>query len=61
MPQIVITAILQLEGRMKYEGFSAQGLKMMDDAVHGAIAMDAEGHQERENTSLWHKHLPGLA
>jgi hypothetical protein len=42
MPQIVITAILQLEGRMKYEGFSGQGLKMMHGAVHAAIAMDEE-------------------
>jgi hypothetical protein len=27
---------------MKYGGFSAQGLNMMHDAVHAAIAMDAE-------------------
>lgn len=27
---------------MKYEGFSAQGLSLMHDAVHAAIAMDEE-------------------
>jgi hypothetical protein len=45
---------------MKYEGFSAQGLKMMHDAIHAAIAMDAEAIKKGKNP-LWHKYLPGLA
>jgi hypothetical protein len=67
MAQIVIIAILQLEGRMKYEGFSAQGLKMMHDAVHAAIAMDAEASKKGETPPCgtnaypdWRGHARGL-
>jgi hypothetical protein len=67
MPQIVVMAVLQLEGRMKYEGFSAQGLKVMHDPVHAATAMDAEAIKKGKTPPCgtntypdWRAHALGL-
>lgn len=52
---------------MKYEGYSAQGLKMMHDAIHKAIEMDdaaiAKGEEPPCGTrtySDWQEHARGL-